>query len=127
QPGRSGEVQRRQDQPARVLRRPGDEGAQRQGKPRRPQHAVPEEARLMRKRLPSPSCSPAAGRLPSASRSSGRRLVAEADALEKAKQSRPVPAVFATFLLLSLALAGALALPAPKTRRWLKWVLLLSP
>jgi predicted membrane protein len=37
-----------------------------------------------------------------------------------------VPAVFATFLLLSLALAGALAFSAPKTRRWLKWVLLLS-
>ena len=37
-----------------------------------------------------------------------------------------MPAVFATFLLLSLALAGALAFSAPKTRRWLKWVLLLS-
>jgi hypothetical protein len=37
-----------------------------------------------------------------------------------------VPAVFATFLLLSLALAGALAFSAPKTRRWLKWALALS-
>jgi len=37
-----------------------------------------------------------------------------------------VPAVFATFLLISLAVAGALAFSAPKTRRWLKWVLLLS-
>src|ERR671937_795127 len=37
-----------------------------------------------------------------------------------------MPAVFATLLLLSLALAGALAFSAPRTRRWLKWVLLLS-
>ena len=37
-----------------------------------------------------------------------------------------MPAVFATFLLLSLGLAGALAFSAAKTRRWLKWVLGLS-
>jgi hypothetical protein len=37
-----------------------------------------------------------------------------------------VPALFATFLLLSLALAGALAFSSPGTRGWLKWVLLLS-
>lgn len=37
-----------------------------------------------------------------------------------------MPALFATFLLLSLAFAGGLAFSAPKTRRWLKWVLVLS-
>jgi hypothetical protein len=37
-----------------------------------------------------------------------------------------VPALFATFLLVSLALACALAFSSLKTRRWLKWVLLLS-
>jgi hypothetical protein len=37
-----------------------------------------------------------------------------------------VPAVFATFLLLSLALAGTVAFSSPRARRWLKWVLLLS-
>ena len=37
-----------------------------------------------------------------------------------------MPALFATFLLLSLALAGALAFSSPGTRGWLKWVLLLS-
>jgi hypothetical protein len=37
-----------------------------------------------------------------------------------------VPALFATFLLLSLALAGALAFSSPRSRAWLKWVLLLA-
>jgi hypothetical protein len=38
-----------------------------------------------------------------------------------------VPALFATFLLVSLALAGAVAFSSPTgTRRWLKWLLLLS-
>jgi hypothetical protein len=37
-----------------------------------------------------------------------------------------VHAVFATFLLTSLALAGALAFSSPATRRWMRWVLLLS-
>jgi hypothetical protein len=37
-----------------------------------------------------------------------------------------VPAVFATFLLLSLALAGTVAFSSPRARRWLKWVLFLS-
>jgi len=34
--------------------------------------------------------------------------------------------MFATFLLISLALAGALAFSSQQTRRWLKWVLSLS-
>jgi hypothetical protein len=34
--------------------------------------------------------------------------------------------MFATFLLISLALAGALAFSSQQTRRWLKWVLALS-
>ena len=34
-----------------------------------------------------------------------------------------MPAVFATFLLLSLALAGTIAFSSPRARRWLKWVL----
>ncbi|OLC77614.1 MAG: hypothetical protein AUG04_11355 [Deltaproteobacteria bacterium 13_1_20CM_2_69_21] len=38
-----------------------------------------------------------------------------------------MPALFATFLLTSLALAGAVAFSSPTaTRRWLKWLLLLS-
>ena len=37
-----------------------------------------------------------------------------------------MPAVFASFLLLSLALAGALAFSSPKSRAWLKWVLLCA-
>jgi len=38
-----------------------------------------------------------------------------------------VPALFATFLLTSLVLAGAIAFSSPtRTRRWLKWLLLLS-
>jgi hypothetical protein len=37
-----------------------------------------------------------------------------------------VPALFASFLLISLALAGTLAFSSPRTRRWLKWILLLS-
>jgi len=37
-----------------------------------------------------------------------------------------VPALFATFLLLSLALAGAVAFSSGKARGWLKWLLLLS-
>lgn len=37
-----------------------------------------------------------------------------------------MPALFATFLLLSLALAGAVAFSPPKSRRLLKWLLLLS-
>ena len=37
-----------------------------------------------------------------------------------------MPAVFATFLLLSLALAGAVAFSSPKARPALKWILLLS-
>ena len=37
-----------------------------------------------------------------------------------------MPAVFATFLLLSLALAGTVAFSSPRARRWLKWVLFLS-
>jgi hypothetical protein len=37
-----------------------------------------------------------------------------------------VPALFATFLLLSLALAGATAFSPPKSRRRLKWLLLVS-
>jgi hypothetical protein len=37
-----------------------------------------------------------------------------------------VPALFATCLLVSLALAGTIAFSSPRTRRWLKWVLLLS-
>jgi len=35
-------------------------------------------------------------------------------------------AVFASSLLLSLALAGAIAFSSPRTRGWLKWILLLS-
>ncbi len=35
-------------------------------------------------------------------------------------------AVFATFLLASLALAGAIAFSTPPVRGWLKWILLLS-
>jgi hypothetical protein len=34
--------------------------------------------------------------------------------------------MFASFLLISLALAGALAFSSQQTRRWLKWVLVLS-
>ena len=34
--------------------------------------------------------------------------------------------MFASFLLISLALAGALAFSSQQTRRWLKWVLALS-
>jgi len=37
-----------------------------------------------------------------------------------------VTALFATLLLLSLALAGAVAFSTPKARGWLKWTLLLS-
>jgi hypothetical protein len=37
-----------------------------------------------------------------------------------------VPALFATFLLLSLALAGIVAFSSGKARGWLKWLLLLS-
>jgi hypothetical protein len=37
-----------------------------------------------------------------------------------------VTALFATFLLLSLALAGTLAFSSPRTRRWMKWTLLAS-
>ena len=37
-----------------------------------------------------------------------------------------MPAVFATFLLLSLALAGAVAFSSPRSRGVLKWLLLLS-
>ena len=37
-----------------------------------------------------------------------------------------MPALFATFLLLSLALAGVVAFSSGKTRGWLKWLLLLS-
>jgi hypothetical protein len=37
-----------------------------------------------------------------------------------------VTALFATFLLLSLALAGAIAFSSPKGRGSLKWLLLLS-
>jgi len=37
-----------------------------------------------------------------------------------------VTALFASSLLLSLALAGALAFSSLQTRRWLKWVLLVS-
>jgi hypothetical protein len=37
-----------------------------------------------------------------------------------------VPALFATFLLLSLALAGAVAFSNARTRRPLKWLLLLA-
>jgi len=37
-----------------------------------------------------------------------------------------VTALFATFLLLSLALAGATAFSTPSARGWLKWILLLS-
>ena len=37
-----------------------------------------------------------------------------------------MPALFATFLLLSLALAGAVAFSPPQSRRLLKWLLLLS-
>jgi hypothetical protein len=37
-----------------------------------------------------------------------------------------VPGLFATFLLVSLALACVLAFSSLRTRRWLKWVLLLS-
>ncbi len=37
-----------------------------------------------------------------------------------------MPALFATFLLLSLALAGAVAFSPPKNRPLLKWLLLLS-
>ena len=37
-----------------------------------------------------------------------------------------MPALFATFLLLSLALAGAVAFSSGKARGWLKWLLLLS-
>ena len=35
-------------------------------------------------------------------------------------------ALFATFLLVSLALAGATAFSTPSARSWLKWTLLLS-
>ncbi len=34
--------------------------------------------------------------------------------------------MFATFLLLSLALAGAIAFSSPRSRAWLKWLLLLA-
>ena len=34
--------------------------------------------------------------------------------------------MFATFLLVSLALAGGIAFSNPRTRGWLKWILLLS-
>jgi hypothetical protein len=37
-----------------------------------------------------------------------------------------VPALFATFLLLSLALAGLIAFCSPRTRGWLRWFLLLA-
>jgi hypothetical protein len=37
-----------------------------------------------------------------------------------------VPALFATFLLLSLVLAGAVAFSSPKSRGLLKWLLLVS-
>ena len=37
-----------------------------------------------------------------------------------------MPALFATFLLLSLALAGTVAFSSPRARRWLKWVLFFS-
>lgn len=37
-----------------------------------------------------------------------------------------MPALFATFLLLSLALAGALAFSTPGVRKVLKWLLLAS-
>ena len=37
-----------------------------------------------------------------------------------------MPALFATFLLLSLALAGAIAFSSPKSRGRLKWLLLVS-
>ena len=37
-----------------------------------------------------------------------------------------MPALFATFLLLSLALAGTVAFSSGKARGWLKWLLLLS-
>ena len=37
-----------------------------------------------------------------------------------------MPALFATFLLLSLALAGVVAFSSGKARGWLKWLLLLS-
>lgn len=37
-----------------------------------------------------------------------------------------MPALFATFLLLSLALAGVVAFSSGKVRGWLKWLLLLS-
>src|SRR5207237_561680 len=47
QSGRSGEVQVRQEDPARVLRRPGDEGPERQGQSRRAQCALQAEARRL--------------------------------------------------------------------------------
>ncbi|MGZ6123784.1 MAG: hypothetical protein ACXWLR_02435 [Myxococcales bacterium] len=37
-----------------------------------------------------------------------------------------MPALFATFLLISLALAGAVAFSSPRSRGLLKWLLLLS-
>jgi len=37
-----------------------------------------------------------------------------------------VTALFATFLLLSLALSGAVAFSTPAGRGWLKWMLVLS-
>jgi hypothetical protein len=37
-----------------------------------------------------------------------------------------VTAVFATFLLVSLALAAAVAFSTPKSRSWLKWLLAFS-
>jgi hypothetical protein len=37
-----------------------------------------------------------------------------------------VPALFATFLLLSLALAGAIAFSSPRSRGFLKWILVLA-
>src|SRR5262249_10533909 len=50
---RGGEVPGRQGEPARVLRRPGDEGAQGQGKPRGAQRAFQEEARAVKARRPA--------------------------------------------------------------------------
>jgi hypothetical protein len=37
-----------------------------------------------------------------------------------------VPALFATFLLLALALEAAISFSSPRSRRWLKWLLVLA-
>src|SRR5882762_3502468 len=70
---------------------------------------LPPRGRLRGRRSPRPA----------ARRRSGRAGKGEV-------VSGGVPALFATFLLLSLALAGTVAFSSGKARGWLKWLLLLS-